>query len=284
MSSTFLQTNAINILAVLTACGTTFIGSKVVQAKLQQNLLQEWQREQKQKDKLVQAEHLRVLQERQDKIKELLSRLDLLELNEDERLKRFKFEESEKLRKQSDSILQKHIQSSTERVNSFLNSISDRLKASEVILCEISGDIHELEAQKREQVHLEHISRKIVADDVDALGRNYCSIDSLLKEFQSLLPIARQYASQTSSKFTLFKYFSSYWLSRLMFKDAPAKTNDPLYAIAASLERGELIMALQLYQLLRGWPRLILREWAGRCYDRLEYIEEIQSRIYLNKL
>lgn len=275
----------INALELLFVASSAFSGAKFIERRFKQEEIDQLQRVHNRERRKLEDKHQQEIAAKQEALQELERRLSLFEMDENDRLKEFKHREIEKLHLTAQYVLQKHLEASTKKLNSYMDSLSCRLIAAEIIMTELMNDLDNLKAVKQEQQELEELAAKVVADDVDALGRNYCSMDALNREFTTLIPLLRQYSIQnSSSNFSLFKYLMSYWLSRAMFTDSPTCRNDPIYAIQRSLASGQLVQALIIYQRLQGWPRLILRDWADRCYTRLEYIQEIQGRLYMNKL
>jgi hypothetical protein len=279
-----LKTIAINISELLTASASTFAGAKFIEYKRKKEGLVELNTEHQKREKRLKNQYTQELGVKEEQLCDLEARLLIFEMDENERLKEFKRQETEKLHKQAQSVLQKHLEASTAKLNNFLTSLSDRLIAAELIMTDMEAELKNLENSKKKQRALEELAVKVVADDVDALGRNFCSMDALKKEFNSLTPLLRHYSTQRTSEFSLFKYLMSSWLSKTMFIDAPVSKNDIFYCIQSALDSGQLILALRLYQSIQGWPRLILREWSDHCYTRLECIQEIQANMYLNKL
>ena len=279
-----LKTIAINIFELIATSASTFAGAKFIEYRWKENELDVVKAEQLKREKKLKDRHAQELSEKEEKVQDLQARLSIFEMDENARLKEFKCQEAEKLQKHAQSLIQKHLEASTAKINSYLSSLSERLLAAELIITDMEADLNDIENAKKGQKDLEQLAAKVVADDVDALGRNYCSMDALKKEFTNLVPLLRQYSTQKSSQFTLFKYLMSSLLSRAMFTDSPAGKDDVIYHIQSALDSGQLILALRLYQSLQGWPRLILRDWADRSYTRLECIQEIQSSLYLNKL
>ncbi len=279
-----LKTIAINVLELVTAGASTYAGVKFIEHRQNTNEFEDFKADQRKREKQLKDRYTQELGAKEEQMKELEMQLSLFEMDENERIKQFKRLEAEKLQKLAQSIIESHLEASTAKLNNFMASLSDRLIAAEFILADMAIDLNQLENSKKEQRALEDLAVKIVADDVDALGRNYCSMDALKKDFTSLTPLIRQYNIQKESHFSLGTYLCSFLLSKAMFTDVPTNKNDVFHHIKTALDSGQLILALRLYQTLQGWPRMILRDWADRCYTRLECIQEIQGKLYLNKL
>lgn len=162
-------------------------------------------------------------------------------------------------------------------------NLSTQLESSKIILQKIKLQLEEFLYGRRDLKKLEHISQMLIEDNVGEFNNCY-SIKKIRKEFNDLLPLVRDYSLFDYGKISVFRYFMAKNIANLMFLRAPICRFDVIYELNSLVEKGDLHRALFLFDNLRGWPRLILKDWAEKCRSRLEFVEEIKSQIYLNKM
>ena len=166
----------------------------------------------------------------------------------------------------------------------FQRNMDDKIKAYEDVITKIESRLYDYVIAKNKQKNLEKISQMIVEDNIDGEFNNFYSLKRLRIEFKELLPVARQYDLFDYFKMSLIKYSFSYAISKLLFPSSSIQRFDLLAELNSCVERGDLHRSLFLFNHLKGWPRLILKDWAERCRMRLEFVQEIKSQIYLNKI
>lgn len=154
----------------------------------------------------------------------------------------------------------------------------------------VGANLYKVESQlkdhligKEKHKELERISQMIIEDKIGQFS-NCFSLRTLREEYKSLVPIVRQYYLLNDHKISTLNYFLSKNISHMMFTDSPMRRHDVLQELNYVIERGDLHRSLYLFNNLSGWPRLILKDWAEKCRQRLEFIQEIKCQLYLNKI
>lgn len=169
-------------------------------------------------------------------------------------------------------------------MNAFQLNLNEKVGHSQALLTNIEYQLNDRLMNKSEIKKLEKISQMIIEDNIEGQFNNCFSLNTLRSEFSELLPLIRQYYLINYDKMTLFNFYLSRALAHLMFPNTSMQRFDILAELNANVEKGDLKRALYLFNDLKGWPRLLLKDWAEKCRMRLEFIQEIKSQLYLNKI
>lgn len=278
-----LQTNGINGLSVMLAASAAVAGSKIAEYCIMTRLNEDETRRRLALD-LTSRRHLdNLLRDHRHQVEELQGIVATLEAAKDKRVETEVKGEKDRLRALAEGAVARQLDLVAERMRVFQRNLLERLAHSEHMLLDLAVKLEHYRVQQGKQQRLERLCRMIVAEDAEAAGRDYCSMESIHKELRELLPLARQYSLLDSGAFSILRYCASSCMSKMLFLKAPLRPADLLHEIDVAVEKGDLIYSLFLFNKLHGWPRLILRDWSEKCRQRLVYIHEVQHSLYMNK-
>lgn len=217
-------------------------------------------------------------------ITQLADSIKVIEESEDKRVQN-KLDNERKLLHESytNAIQQKKNELDTEMQN-FQETTQKRLNSAVESLSKVETQLEAYFTEYDKHKELERISQLIIEDKIDGQFSNCFSLKTLREEFKHLITIVRQYHMLNQSNMTLFKYVTSKLIANVMFDGAPVKNYDIFHELGLAIENGDLHRSLFLFNNLKGWPRLILKDWAEKCRKRMEFVQEIKHQLYLNKI
>lgn len=279
-----MQKTAINITSFAIVIASVFAGSKYIQYNIIKNLNEELIERINTASIEASMKWDKNSQLQNKKINELKTTIESMENSEVNRVQKKLESEKALLNKNFEkAILEKSLEIEAEMIK-FQTDISTKLRATEAILSKIDGRLINYFEVKDNQKDLEKISQMIIEDDFEGQFDNCYSIKVLRNEFKDVLPVVKKYYLLDHNSVSTFKYFFAGALTKLMFNEAPMEKFDVLSELNSSVQSGDLHQALFLFNSLKGWPRLILKDWAEKCRLRLEFIQKIKSQLYLNKI
>ena len=206
------------------------------------------------------------------------------EHTENERTRQKLEDERIALQKKFENVIERKTEELDIEMNNFQSNLNEKLKFVELSLSKLENQLKDHLIGQENNEKLEHISKMIIEDKIEGKFSNCLALNTLKEEYKSLIPIARQYYSIDYNDIGLFKYYISKFVAQMMFAGVPMQRHDIMHELSLSIERGDLYRTLFLFNNLKGWPRLILKNWAEKCRLRLEFIHEIKSQIYFNKI
>lgn len=278
------QTKSINVLSLATVVASVFCGSKYternIMMKNNENFIRNlntmssdaasrWSREREELTKTI------------DQLKKLIT---FMEGTESQRIKNNLENERKLLYDNYENAIKQKKQELENEMKIFQSKLNEKIEHSESLLANIETQLNDKLMDKNEIKKLEQISQMIIEDNINGQFDNCFSLTTLRDEFKELLPLVKHYYLINYDKISLFKYFLSRAFAYSMFTSTPLQRYDILAELNNNVEKGDLQRALFLFNNLRGWPRLLLKEWAEKCRLRLEFIHEIKCKMYLNKI
>ena len=279
-----LQTKAINVLSLAFAVTSAFFGSKyterVIMLKNNEDLIRNL-------NALSSEAALRwrndrgTLTNQIDHLKELIS---FMEDTENERIITKLDKERNLLHQNYENAIKQKNQELENEMKIFQSNLNEKIGLFETLLVNIETQLSEKLMNRDEIKKLEQISQMIIEDNIEGQFDNCFSLNTLRNEFKELLPLVKQYYLINYDKISLLKYFISRTFAYSMFPITPMQRYDILAELNDNVDKGDLRRALFLFNNLHGWPRLLLKEWAEKCRVRLEFIQEIKCKLYLNKI
>lgn len=278
------QTKAINILSLVVAMTSAFCGSKYTERLIMLKNNEDFIRS---LNLLSSEASNRWKLEREalmNQVHQLKKLISSLEDHENERIASKLENERISLHNKYETAVSHRIAELEHEMHSFQSSLNEKVGHSQTLLSDIEHQLNERLVNKSELKRLEKISQMIIEDNIEGQFNNCFSLNTLRSEFSELLPLIRQYYLINHKKMTLFNFYLSRALAHLMFPYTSMQRFDVLAELNTNVEKGDLKRALFLFNNLKGWPRLLLKDWAEKCRMRLEFIQEIKSQIYLNKI
>lgn len=279
-----MQTTAINIASFAIIISSVFAGSKFVQFNIVKNLNDELIERVNKVSIDAKLKWDKNSQLQNKRINELRTTIESIESSEDQRIQEKLETEKSLLNKNYEkAILEKSSEIEGEMIK-FQTDINSKLRTTESFLSKIDGRLFNYFKIKENQKDLEKISQMIIEDDFEGQFDNCYSIKVLRNEFRDVFPVLKKYYLMDHNDVSTLKYFFAGALIKLMFNEAPMEKFDVLSELNSSVQSGDLQKALFIFNSLKGWPRLILKDWAEKCRSRLEFIQKVKSQIYLNKI
>lgn len=278
------QTKAINVLSLATVVASAFCGSKYternIMIKNNENFIRNlnlmssdaasrWSREREELTKAI------------DQLKKLIT---FMEETESQRIINNLENERKLLHDNYENAIKQKSRELENEMKIFQSKLNEKIEHSESLLANIETQLNDKLMDKNEIKKLEQISQMIIEDNIDGQFDNCFSLTTLRDEFKELLPQVKHYYLINYDKISLFKYFLSRVFAYSMFTSTPLQRYDIFAELNDNVEKGDLRRALFIFNNLRGWPRLLLKEWAEKCRLRLEFIHEIKCKMYLNKI
>lgn len=275
-----LQTNAINAAILLSSF---FLGSKIIEFKI---ISEQNEKHYRDLNKLTESSRLRWtsnLKKLEIEVKNMKEEFERQANSEAKRIEQGLISEKSRLKNEYDSKITEQMKIMEEELIKFKNEVNHDIIRTQKSLVTAQAQLDEFRESKIELKKLEDLGKKIIEDEsFGSLDKSF-SMRVLHNELIGLLPILRQYFLITTSNFSIFNYYFSKAFSELLFVDSPFMKSDILAELKSSFEKNDLNRALFIFNKLEGWPRLILKDWAEKCRKRLEYIDEIKYKLYLNK-
>lgn len=279
-----IQTKAINLASFAIVISSVFAGSKCAQYNIMKNS----------NDELIEKVNKVTIEAKMkwdknaqllnNRIEQLRGTIELYENSENQRIQD-KLESEKALLHENyeKAIMEKSSQIESEMLK-FQTDLNQKLGTAESVLSKLHTRLNNYFEIREKQKELETLSRMIIEDEIEGQFDNCYSLKVLRNEFKDILPVLRKYYILNYDKISTFKYFFAGALTKLMFNGAPMEKFDLLSELSSSVENGDIHKALFLFNSLRGWPRLILKDWAEKCRLRSEFIQRVKSELYLNKL
>lgn len=271
---TQVQTNAVSVVFIFLSA---YIGSKITENKIIENFNIKNSLISKEFCNNIRKSHNNQVKKLEIKITELTNSVKTIQNSEAERVMMEIQSEKLKLIEKNEDILNQRSKEIEKKVISDYIELQNRMKAAEITCQKLEKALHDQISLKENERHFEKLSLSIIEENVPSLG----------KEFNDLLPLVRQYIimdSGSNNNQTIFKYFLSHFIQKVIFTRVPVERHDIIDEIGKSINMGNMYTAIYLFNHLRGWPRLILKDLIEKCRDRLEYKNDIQVQLYTNKL
>lgn len=279
-----IQTKVINLASIVVILSSAMAGSKFTQFKILRKINEKYVFDINDTFSDVKKDWRSKVISLRSEVEGMKRMIKILENSENDRVS-MKIEEEKKfLQESSRKIVQNKIKELDESMLSYQSKLQEKLNTTESVLNTLSIQIQDQNIGKEKQMKLEKISLMIIEDNLGNKFKNCYALISLNNEFKHLIPLVRQYYLMNYEKINLFKYFMSANLARFMFSNSPMQNFDVLTELNNCVERGDIHKSLFLFNQLKGWPRLILKQWAEKCRLRLELIQEIEAQLYLNKI
>ena len=280
-----IQTKAlINLASFAIVISSVFAGSKYVQFKIVKKLYDELIEKANRISIEAKIKWNKNAQSLTNRIEQLQGTIELIENSENQRIQEKLESEKTLLHKNYEkAIMEKSSQIESEMLN-FQAELNGKLGAVASILSKIDIRLNNYFEIREKQKDLERISRMILEDDIEGQFENCYSLKVLRNEFKNIMPILRKYYLMEYGTISTFKYFFAGALTNLMINGASMEKFDLLSEFDSSVQNGDLYKALFLFSNLKGWPRLIMKDWAEKCRLRLEFIQNVKSQLYLNKI
>lgn len=279
-----LQTKAINVLSLAVAVTSAFCGSKyterIIMIKNNENFIRNLNA--LSSDAALRWSHDRgALTNQTDHLKKLIS---FMEETENQRIISKLDNERNLLHQNYENAIRQKNQELENEIKIFQSKLNKKIGLSETLLANIETQLNDKLMNKNEIKKLEQISQIIIEDNIEGQFDNCFSLNTLRTEFKELLPLVKHYYLINYDKISVLKYLISRAFAYSMFPITPMQRYDLLAEINDNVDKGDLRRALFLFNNLHGWPRLLLKEWAEKCRVRLEFIQEIKCKLYLNKI
>ena len=275
-----LKTNAINAAVLLSSF---FMGSKIVEFKIFTN----------RNDNYI--EDLNILANNSkiiclSKLNKLTSEIKRLRLesesrlnSEAQRIENNLSSEKIRLKNEFDTKMAVQVKIMEDELLKFKNEVIDDISNARASFNTLGKQLDEFKASKIEMKKLEDLSKRIIEDESFGSLDQRLSMTCIYEELNGMLPILRQYDLNSASNFSVFGYYCSKAFSKLLFVGSSMMKSDIIDELKLSVEKNDLHRTLFIFNKLEGWSRLILKDWAGKCKKRLEFIDEIKYKLYLNK-
>jgi hypothetical protein len=279
-----LQTKAINVLSLAVAVSSAFCGSKyterIVMLKSNENFIRNLNT--LSYDAASRWSHdYEALTSKIDQLKKLIS---FMKETESQRIMINLEKEREILHQNYKCAIKEKFQEVENEMRIFQSKVNQKIELSGSLLANIEAQLNDKLMDKNEIKKLEQISQMIIEDKIEGPFNNCFSLSTLKGEFKELLPLVKHYNLINYEKISLLKYLISRAFAYSMFPVAPMQSYDILAELNDNVDKGDLRRALFLFNNLRGWPRLLLKDWAEKCRLRLEFTQEIKCKLYMNKI
>lgn len=278
------QTKAINVLSLAAAVTSAFCGSKyterIIMLKNNEKFIRNLNAVSS--DAALRWSHDRgALTDQTDHLKKLIF---FMGETENQRLITKLDSERNLLHQNYENAIKQKNQELENEIKIFQSNLNEKIERAMTSIANIDTQLNEKLMNKNEIKKLEQISQMIIEDNFEDQFDNCFSLNTLRNEFKELLPLVKHYYLINYDKISLFKYIISRAFAYSMFSVTPMQRYDILAELNDNIDKGDLRRALFLFNNLHGWPRLLLKEWAEKCRARLEFIQEIKCRLYLNKI
>jgi hypothetical protein len=203
--------------------------------------------------------------------------------SENEHVERMLETERERLKEQTRSLITNKERQMELEAQHFYENIQGKIKANESLIMKLETQINARYYGKEKEIELIKTCHSIIEEDNDQLENTH-SLSKIKQEFRTMYPILRQYYSLSTGTISTLAYFVSYSFGLLIFNRSPIEKYDVLAELHSCVENGDLKGIIFIYNTMKGWPRLILKDWTEKCRQRLEFVDGIKRQLYLNKI
>lgn len=263
---------------------SVFAGSKYMQFNIVKNINEKFVEQMEEISSSTKFKWNENAQLLNNRIKQLSMKLETIQSSENQLIQEKIESEKSLLQKNYEKAILEKFNEIGEEMDKYKDELNGKIKATESILENLDGRLNNFHEINKNQKDLEAISQLLIEDNIDCRFDNCYSLKVLRSEFKCIFPLLRKYYILSYTDFSTLKYFLSGIIIKLTFEDASIENFDLLSELNSAIQKGDLHNALFLFNSLKGWPRLLLKDWAEKCRLRLEFIQKVKSQLYLNKL